>query len=309
VSFTRRVATPADAQAIAELISDHDAAHNAVADQMSARDVLDWWKRVDEGDTVVVIGEGDQVVGSGTVRRRGDNFIADNFAHPDFRGQGIGTLLAGWAEERAVTAGVAALRVAVAARDTAAKDLLERRGFGYIRSFYRMSIELDAPPQPPLWPEGFTVSKLQTGEEHIVHETLEDAFRDHWDHQTRTFEEWSRHVQLDPSLCYLVRNAEDDAVAAAFCTEERFGVGWVDVLGVRRPWRRHGLGEALLRLAFQALYERGRRRISLGVDAANPTGATRLYERVGMTVSAQDDLYEKPLQPAGPEGGSKLGDS
>ena len=84
-------------------------------------------------------------------------------------------------------------------------------------------------------------------------------------------------------------------VAAEFCNEERFGVGWVDVLGVRRDWRRRGLGEALLHLAFRELYDRGQRRVGLGVDAENTTGATHLYERVGMKPSSQDDVYEKPL--------------
>ena len=80
------------------------------------------------------------------------------------------------------------------------------------------------------------------------------------------------------------------------------------MIGVRVAWRRRGIGEALLRLAFCELYARGRRRVGLGVDAENTTGATRLYERVGMEVAWRDDAYEKLLQPAGGEAGSKLAD-
>jgi mycothiol synthase len=177
--------------------------------------------------------------------------------------------------------------------------LLEGRGFVYIRSFYRMSIDLDEPPQPPRWPEGFTVATMQPGEERLVHEAVSEAFLDHWDYQRRPFEEWSRLAQIEPPLCFLVRDGEGAVVAVGWCNEERFGVGWVDVLGVRPAWRRHGLGEALLLLAFRELYDRGRRRVGLGVDAENPTGATRLYERVGMEVGSQDDVYEKLLQPVG----------
>jgi mycothiol synthase len=299
VSFTQRPAGPADAQAIADLIADHDAAHQHVLDRLSEQDVLEWWKRIAEGDAIVVTDDGGRLVGVGTLRRRGENYFADNFTHPDFRGRGVGSFLLDWVERRAIGAGAAALRVAVAQPDAGAKELLDARGFGYIRSFYRMTIDLDAPPPPPSWPEGFAVATLQPGEERLVHETLEEAFEDHWDHQARSFEEWSGLVRLEPSLCYLVRDAEGIVVAAEFCNEERFGIGWVDVLGVRRAWRRHGLGEALLRLAFRELYDRGRRRIGLGVDAENQTGATRLYERVGMEPSSQDDIYEKLLQPAG----------
>jgi hypothetical protein len=33
----------------------------------------------------------------------------------------------------------------------------------------------------------------------------------------------------------------------------------------------------------------------LGVDAQNPTGATRLYERAGLRVIKEDIVYEKEL--------------
>jgi ribosomal protein S18 acetylase RimI-like enzyme len=75
-------------------------------------------------------------------------------------------------------------------------------------------------------------------------------------------------------------------------------MGWVATLGVRRPWRKRGLGLALLEHSFVELQRRGSRRVGLGVDAQNITGATRLYEKAGM----QPDLawtnlaYEKELR-------------
>ena len=36
-------------------------------------------------------------------------------------------------------------------------------------------------------------------------------------------------------------------------------------------------------------------RVTLGVDAENPTGATQLYERVGMHVEAENVVFEKTL--------------
>ena len=63
-------------------------------------------------------------------------------------------------------------------------------------------------------------------------------------------------------------------------------------LAVRRPWRRRGLGEALLREAFVALGAAGKRRAGLGVDAENTTGAVALYKRVGMHVVRRSDTWE-----------------
>jgi mycothiol synthase len=64
------------------------------------------------------------------------------------------------------------------------------------------------------------------------------------------------------------------------------------VLGVRPAWRRRGLGEALLREAFHAMYGRGFTRIGLGVDAENVSGAVRLYERAGMRQVRRSDTWE-----------------
>ena len=75
-------------------------------------------------------------------------------------------------------------------------------------------------------------------------------------------------------------------------------MAWVHVLGVRRPWRRRGLGLALLLRVFAEFYARGERRAVLQVDSENETGATRLYERAGMSVARFSDLYEKPARSA-----------
>ena len=74
-------------------------------------------------------------------------------------------------------------------------------------------------------------------------------------------------------------------------------MGWVDVLGVRRPWRRRGLALALLHHTFGEFYQRGKRKVGLGVDAQSLTGATRLYEKAGMHVQRQYATYEKELRP------------
>ena len=42
-------------------------------------------------------------------------------------------------------------------------------------------------------------------------------------------------------------------------------------------------------------FERGMARVTLGVDAENPTGATHLYERVGMHVEQENVVFEKEL--------------
>jgi ribosomal protein S18 acetylase RimI-like enzyme len=77
--------------------------------------------------------------------------------------------------------------------------------------------------------------------------------------------------------------------------------GWIGMLGVREGWRRRGLGLALLRESFRRFRSTGETTVALGVDVENPTGATRLYERAGMRVLWQADVWEKELRAAAPE--------
>ena len=290
---------------MADIVGDYDAFHAGVDDRPSAEDMLQWWRRVN-GGSVGVVDEDGRVIGVGFLRIRGSYTIADYYVHPEKRGRGAGSLLLGWGERRTAETGLSSVRPGTTARDTHGKELLERRGYRYIRSFYRMVIDLDEPPPSPVWPDGFGVA-LEPAEERLIYETLEEAFEDHFGHEPRTFEEWiAQNGPLVERLCYVVRTEDGTPAAAQVCDEDRFGTAWVSILGVLPAWRRRGLGEALLRQAFHDLYARGRHRIALAVDAENTTGATRLYERVGMQVSLRDDAYEKVL-PDGEVGATKLG--
>ena len=66
-------------------------------------------------------------------------------------------------------------------------------------------------------------------------------------------------------------------------------------LGVRRPWRRRGLGGAMLARAFAEFARRGQLRVDLGVDAHGETQPLRVYERAGMQVSSAYELYARKL--------------
>ena len=153
-------------------------------------------------------------------------------------------------------------------------------------------------------PEGVTIRPYRHPDElQAVYEADEEGFADHWEHRARPFDEWrGRHVErerFDPTLWW-VAEAEDGAIAGlARCDWKRQGDwGWVDGLAVRPAYRRRGIAEALLKTAFAEFFRRGERRVGLGVDAQNPTGATRLYEKAGMRVFWRALVWEKELRGA-----------
>jgi hypothetical protein len=52
----------------------------------------------------------------------------------------------------------------------------------------------------------------------------------------------------------------------------------------------------MLHHTFAQFYQRGIRKVGLGVDGQSLTGATRLYEKAGMHPVYEETLYEKELR-------------
>ena len=96
-----------------------------------------------------------------------------------------------------------------------------------------------------------------------------------------------------PQLSQIWFLAEDGNELVGVCLTWK--EGWIKDLAVAPGARGRGLGESLVRHALARLYTRGLRRVGLKVDARNPTGALRLYERVGMSVVKRYRFYVKKL--------------
>jgi mycothiol synthase len=177
--------------------------------------------------------------------------------------------------------------------------MLRERGYELVRYFFRMEVDLDEEPAQPVWPEGIAVRAFRPGDERAVYEADIEAFQDHWDFFSVPFEDWREYFlgssKFDPELWFLATDGDEIAGFALCWSERRPNTGQVGVLGVRRPWRRRGLGTALLLRAFHELRWRGRAKVDLHVDGENLTGAVRLYERVGMRVAHRNDAYRKEI--------------
>ena len=235
--------------------------------------------------------------------------------HPDFEGQGIGTALMEWAETRAREAISRVphdvrviMRSGIFSGYEPAVNLFAGREMVLDRYFLTMAAELPGTPETPVWPEGIQLRAMK-GEEELrpVVQAVRDSFQDHWGYVDTPFEQeyeqwlhWIRtDEEYDPSLWFLAMEG-DDIAGICLCREksdEDPDMGWVNVLGVLRPWRRKGLGLAMLHHTFRIMKERERASVGLGVDAKSLTGATALYEKVGMHCIRQFDTYEIELRP------------
>ena len=235
--------------------------------------------------------------------------------HPDHWGRGIGGHILTWAEDHAHLALEkcnSELRVAPRAGTEAHNEkgvaLLEGLGWKHIRSFYRMVADLDSMPEVPSFPEGITVRPYNPETEaEEVYRTYVDTFKDHFGFVEQPFEKgfagfnhnFIEEPGYDPRF-WFVAMAGDEMAGICICRPEDAEdpeSGWVNELGVRRAWRKRGLGYALLKHAFAAFYTHGKKRAGLGVDADSLTGALKLYESAGMRVLRQFNKYEKEFRP------------
>jgi mycothiol synthase len=213
-----------------------------------------------------------------------------------------GAALVAELEQRArpdIDPGALAMTYVVSMDDTM-RSVLEDAGYAQIRSSFRMTIPL-ADVVEPEWPDGLSVAPYDSAHEAAVHAAHQESFRDHWEHKDESLEEWRKWLvdgpRFDPTLWFVALDG-DEVAGISLCQIHSSGDpehGFVSVLAVRRPWRRRGLGLALLRHSFAEMKRRGMKRASLGVDAENLTGAVAIYERAGMTVERRSDCYSKAL--------------
>lgn len=295
--FSARAATLDDVEAAASIVRAEELALRGESEFAEA-DLVDFWRASNLGEASWVVERDRAPVGFAASLERDAESMSWITVHPELSGRGLSSWLLERAEERARVAGSRSLRLGTLAENGAAQRFFATRGYREARHYFTMRIDLDHDLEQPDWPEGITVATFLPEDARAVHAALNEAFEEEWGWHALPFEEWREHrleaPHTDLSLWFIAREG-DQVAGVARCEDERDGGGWIAAIGVRRPWRGRGVGRALLLHAFAAFRRRGDPHVGLGVDAENPTGATRLYESVGMRVIKEDVVFEKTL--------------
>ncbi|MEK6309078.1 MAG: GNAT family N-acetyltransferase [Curtobacterium sp.] len=225
--------------------------------------------------------------------------VLEGVVHPALRGRGIGRRLLAWQVGRARQR-LAQLDVDLPAtldvggpEGSGTLRLAARFGFEPVRTWVDMELVFDdgpAVPLPPL-PEGLVVRAATDDDIEPLRAAKNDAFRDHWGSQPMVASDWrgfltSAKSRLD--LSRVVLDGSGAVLAFAIVEVERSGFdargrsfGYVHWVGVVRAARGRGLAPVVLGAALDAIRSDGLSATVLDVDAENPSGAGRIYERLG----------------------------
>lgn len=182
-------------------------------------------------------------------------------------------------------------------------QLFASNGYHSNLSFLIMEVVLDEPPPEPQWPEGINMRPFVRGQdEQATYRVDEEAAVDKGYHDPLSYEGWVKRMRMDkesfdPSLWFLACDGGSAEIAGVVLNlyAQQSNTGWVDHLSVRRPWRKKGIGKALLLHSFAEFYRRDIRQIKLSVDSKSLTNAPHLYESVGMKTVQQYHIYRKEI--------------
>ena len=294
---TVRSARMEDLEHTAAMLNEHARGLHGV-DDMTATDLKMYWESPDvefETDILVAENSGGSIVGYADIGIHGEHVWLD------VRGtaaEALPDLLEEIEARAAARKPDAKLMGYSSEADMPLRSLYESSGYALIRHSFRMRIQLDQEPPEPEWPDGYTVRTMREGEERRFYDAQLASFADTWMFTAEPFESW-RHWMVDDSvfdrtLWFVAEQGGDLAgILIVRAPENEPGVGWVRILGVVPEHRQRGLGQALLRHSFRDFARRGFDAVGLGVDAENPTGAVRLYEKAGMHVERTNLMYEK----------------
>jgi mycothiol synthase len=257
----------------------------------------------------VIIAEVDgRIVGYGRVEW-GDNtdggrdYTSFCLIEPSVRRAGVGAAMLAWQEAR--IRDIAADQETDRPRyyeafvydgDAGGLALLASAGYAVVRRGAEMVRPSLADVPTVAMPTGLTLRPASAGDARAVWDADTEIFRDHWgfvDDSAEGFAAFVGSPKFDPSMWVVAWDGAE--IAGLVLTSIPDCDGYMDSVGVSRPWRRRGLGRALVAESLRLLAARGATSVGLGVDLQNQNEAARLYESVGFEIRTTSTEFRKPL--------------
>jgi len=256
---------------------------------------------------------GDQVVGYSVLESWPEDdgtqvYLIQGWVLPEWRGQGIGTALLRWGEERSRRDAAAEhpgakfeFAANASATEKDATALLANEG--YTVGFTALALEMQAAtpvPEHPL-PAGIAVRAVEPEHYPLIAASVRAAYQAEFEggrfnEDTGDIVEEAARLQSprhDPTLWQIAWDG--DQIAGQVMSAIRGDVAEVFEVSVRPAWRRRGLARALLSRALRELQARGVAAIHLQTVDEFRTRAKDLYSSVGFQRVKAFPRYRKTV--------------
>jgi len=285
-----RIATAADAKAIAEIANVHELSVDSKSSTFSEQAALDFISGYIDPSVTYLLSLGDEEGFSAVVNLHPDSvrsrYFTDIYAKPNVESLDDVVL---WAIELAESEhpdwqmwpGANFL-------DKRLQSAWTSHGFEFLRRYYTMRMELSSAPKIREI-QGVEIRPIDISnpeQVEIWHSVHQNSFSKHFGFAPRDLEKWRDLVledsSIDPDGVFLAfKNGEP--VGFSQCTDEyaEANKGYISILGVVQEHQGFGIGEAVLQTAVSHCVAKGYKTVELNVDTGNESGALKLYEKVG----------------------------
>jgi len=241
-------------------------------------------------------------------RKEKKGFISWLGVLPEYRRRGVGKALAQKAIESLKERGMEIAETALDSTREVCIRLFEDLGFRLIRSSSFMKMSLDKIPFNIGENREVDMRKLDvTSEEDIIllNNLENECFKEHFNYRPSQIEETRHWLLENPWLqwqAYFFAELEGKSVGyISIGIDEKYNreketlSGWINDIGVLKPFRRRGIGTALMLKGLKELKNKGLENALLYVDDENPTKAIKLYEKIGFKIVKKTQIYQKKI--------------
>lgn len=150
-------------------------------------------------------------------------------------------------------------------------------------------------PEPEL-PLGISIRTTVPGQDEPgIHALVQEAF-DWRERENQTFDEWKKfmiHPDTFNENLWFLAVKDKEIIGTCLCFQQS-DIGWIRQLAVKKPYRKLGIGHALLQRSFQAFKALGLPKAGLAVESIN-ANAVNFYQTAGMYKAVHLDEFVKEI--------------